>query len=94
MNFIISWIVSYILIMFSMCTDNIFWISSSAEYDYFKKLGWFKYNGNQLMKEKKLYRTKINYVVNYRIKSVLVDKRDIIPGLITSFIMTIIILFM
>ncbi len=71
--------------MFAMCTDNIFWISSSPEYNDFKKLNWFKQS--KPIKSVKGNKTKISYILNYRIKSVLTDLRDIIPGIMTSLIM-------
>ena len=76
MDFILSWLVNYCLIMFAMCVDNIFWISASPEYEDFKK--WS-------LKEK------LKYIITYRIKTVLTHWRDIIPAIITSFILTCII---
>lgn len=87
---ILQWLTFYGAIMFAMSTDNIFWISSSREYGKFKKLPWFKKSNKSLTIEGKKYNTKISYVLGYRIKSVLTDRRDIIPGLITSLILTII----
>lgn len=78
MNFIILWLINYGLIMFAMSVDNIFWISSSPEYRLFK---------NWTLSEK------LHYIFLYRIKTVLTDHRDIIPGIITSFILTIILNF-
>ncbi len=72
MEFIVKWIVFYAGVMFAMSTDNIFWISASPEYPEFKKYS---------LKEK------LNYVVNYRIKTVLTNWRDIVPAIITSFIL-------
>lgn len=76
--------------MFAMCTDNIFWISSSPEYEKFKSLGLFKSNGTELLVEGKSYVSKIDYIFRYRVYSVLKDYRDIMPALITSGIMTLI----
>ncbi len=75
MSFILMWIMHYVLIMFAMCVDNIFWISASPEYGDFKK--W-------TIKEK------FKYIINYRIRTVLTHWRDIIPGIITSLILTLI----
>jgi len=75
MEFIIKWIISYGLVMFAMCTDNIFWISSSPEYEKFKK--W-------KIKEK------LKYIITYRIKTVLTDWRDICPGIMTSLILSLV----
>ena len=74
MNFFINWIVSYFLIMFAMSVDNIFWIPTSPEYPQFKKMTKFQ---------------KFKYILIKRIFAVLVAWRDIVPALITSFIMTI-----
>lgn len=76
MDFIINWFVNYWLIMFAMCVDNIFWISASPEYKDFKK--WS-------------LKDKLKYIITYRIKTVLTHWRDIIPAIITSFILTCII---
>jgi len=75
MNFIITWIVYYMAIMFAMCVDNIFWITASPEWPELKRSS---------------LRTKINYVFDYRIKTVITNKRDIVPAIITSLILTII----
>jgi hypothetical protein len=61
--------------MFAMCVDNCFWISSSPEYPQYQKYS---------------FKEKLNYIFNFRIKSVLTDWRDICPALITSIIMCIV----
>ena len=61
--------------MFAMSVDNMFWISASPEYKDFLK---------------KSLRDKLVYIFNFRIKTVLTHWRDIIPAIITSFILTII----
>ena len=58
-----------------MSVDNLFWISASPEYPLFKKWSLSE---------------KLSYIFNYRIKTVLTHWRDIIPAIITSFILTII----
>jgi len=75
MIFIIKWMLFYLSIMFTMCTDNIFWISSSPEYPTFKKSS---------------YKEKLKYIFLYRIKTVLTDWRDIVPAVITSFLLSLI----
>ena len=72
MKFIIDWLIFYFAIMFAMCVDNIFWISASPEYKDFKKWSSWK---------------KINYIFTYRIKTVITHWRDIIPAVITSFVL-------
>ena len=79
MIFIIYWLINYCLVMFAMCTDNVFWISSSPEYNQFKKMS---------------LKNKTIYVVRDRIYAVLKDWRDICPALITATIMTLIQLWM
>ena len=70
-EFIYKWIGGYCLVMLVMCTDNIFWISASPEYEEFKK---------------KSLIDKAKYIFNYRIKTVLTNPRDIIPAIIGGFI--------
>ena len=67
------WVTSYVLIMFAMCVDNIFWIRASPEYPEYKK--WSA-------------RKRLAYIFNYRIKTVLTHPLDIIPAIITSTILT------
>lgn len=76
MTFVTEWIVCYAVVMFAMCVDNIFWISASPEYLQFKKWSFGK---------------KIIYVLKDRIWAVLKHPRDIIPGIITSFILAVMI---
>lgn len=92
MSFIIEWLIFYVAIMFAMSVDNIFWISSSREYKGFKKLPWIIPDGatRWLRHEGKFYYSKLGYIFAYRIKSVLTDYRDIVPGIITSFILAVI----
>ena len=89
MIFVFEWLIFYLAIMFAMCVDNIFWISSSVEYYDFTFLGWLP-NGNKMEHEGKYYYSKLEYIFKYRIKSVLTDWRDIIPGIMTSFILALI----
>ena len=79
--------------MFAMSVDNIFWIPTSPEYKRYKELPFFRRTFGQrfVIVENKIYRTKFQYIVKYRIWSVLTHWRDITPGIITSFILTLII---
>lgn len=61
--------------MFAMITDNICWIGASPEYPDYKKWNLKK---------------KLGYIIKFRIKTVLTHPRDIIPAVITSFILTLI----
>jgi hypothetical protein len=76
-----------------MCLDNIFWIPSSPEYPNFKKMKWIrKTTGNPFVfVEEKYYVSKLDYIFRYRIWSVIKDWRDIIPGVISSFVLTLLI---
>lgn len=87
---IIQWIVFYIGITVAMCLDNCFWISASPEYNDFKDLGWFKPNNEILEHEGKQYETKIDYILKYRVWSVITDFRDIIPAVISSGLLMVI----
>jgi len=89
MNPILLWICCYLFTIFNMCIDNICWISSSPEYDTFKKLKWFLLTSDFIVRDNKLYHTKLSYIFEYRIWSVLTDWRDIIPATITSTALTI-----
>lgn len=73
-----------------MSVDNIFWISTSPEYNQFKRLGFFKKNDLRLAVEGRIYSSKIQYILIYRVGSVLTHWRDIVPALITSTILTIV----
>lgn len=88
MTFIFEWLAFYFAIMFAMSVDNIFWIPNSPEYGAFKEMGWFKRNPTYLVIGDNIYYTKLGYIWRYRIKTVLTHPRDIIPGIITSAILT------
>lgn len=84
MIFIIEWLIFYVAIIFAMSIDNIFWIPTSPEYKQIKK-------GNYPVKvEGKNYYSLKDYVLRYRIWSVIKHWRDIIPAIITSFILAVI----
>jgi hypothetical protein len=68
-EFIITWIFSYVLIMLSMVNDNITWIKSSPEYSEVILYRWKNY---------------LKYVLNNRILAVLRDKRDVVPAVFSS----------
>ena len=83
-EFITQWIGIYALIMFCMSLDNIFWIPTSPEYSKFKN------NEFPIKVEGKEYLSKADYIIRYRIWSVLTSWRDIVPGLISSLILVVI----
>ena len=67
-----------------MSVDNIFWIPTSPEYVLFKN------NSFPLEVEKKFYFSKLDYILRYRVLSVLKHPRDIIPAILTSLILAVI----
>ena len=75
-EFIIKWFGIYWLIMGCMSLDNIFWISASPEYKDYKKYS---------------FKEKLKYIILYRIKTVVTNWRDIVPGIISSFVLSLII---
>ena len=75
MDFILRWFTFYLAVMFAMCIDNIFWISASPEYRQFK---FWK------------FKTKFKYVIVNRVWSVLKHPRDVLPAVITSFLLAVI----
>lgn len=70
-EFLGKWLGGYCLVMLVMCIDNICWISSSPEYEEFKKYSIYE---------------KAKYIWGYRIKTVLTNIRDIIPAAIGGLI--------
>jgi len=80
-SFYLQWLIDYCLVMFAMSLDNIFWIPTSPEYEQYK-------NNKPITVEGKTYYTKLDYIIKYRIGSVLKSWRDIVPAIITSFLMT------
>lgn len=86
-TFLLTWILFYLYAMFLMTNDNIFWISSSPEYELFKKMPTFrKKEGYYLEIGGKKYFTKMQYIFKYRVLSVLKDWRDITPAIYGSLI--------
>lgn len=75
MDFIIKWVVFYVGVMFAMSIDNVFWIPTAPEYPQFKKMP---------------LKNKINYILKDRILVVLKHPRDIIPAIITSFLLAVV----
>lgn len=84
MSFILEWFTFYAAIMFTMSIDNLFWIPTSPEYLQIKKKQY------PVKVEGKYYYSLIDYSLRYRIWSVLTHWRDIIPAILTSFILTLI----
>ena len=84
LNFFIEWIVFYGSIMLAMSLDNIFWIPTSPEYEKIKKGDYpVKVGGKE-------YHNLKDYILRYRILSVLTSWRDVIPGIISSLILAVI----
>lgn len=74
MEFIVEWLIFYAAVMFAMSIDNIFWIPTSPEYPKYLKWSLGK---------------KIRYVIKDRVIAVLKHPRDIVPAVITSFILAV-----
>lgn len=87
---IIEYLRNYLLIMFAMSVDNIFWIPTSPEYKKYKELPFFRktFGGRFIIVEDKIYTTKLQYILKYRVKSVLTHWRDIVPAILTAGILT------
>lgn len=92
MIFIFQWFILYWAIIFCMSLDNIFWISTSPEYERYRKLPWFIPDAKDrwLIHEGEEYYTKLGYIFGYRVWSVIKSWRDIIPAIISSLILSII----
>jgi len=87
-DFILMWIGMYAVIITAMYHDNINWISSSPEFKNVRKLGFFKSNGESVTLRSRKYKTYLDYVFRIRILGVLKDWRDITPGILSSFAIT------
>ena len=86
---IIEWLGFYISIMFAMSVDNIFWIPDSPEWSQIRKnfKVFILFNREfGLPKNKEGWK----YVWKTRVLEVLNHPRDIIPAVITSFILALI----
>ena len=88
LEFLIKWIIYYCFIIFAMCCDNICWVSSSAEWETDTCV--IAKNNRAFYGPVKKYslRMKWDYILEYRILSVLTDIRDIIPAILTSGLMS------
>jgi len=93
-KFIITWAVSYILIMFCMCLDNLCWIP--ADFKWYGTNEWRKYFRVLFTIRNKEYifpnTTEGWKIIKGRIIDVLTHQYDIIPALVTSFILNLIII--
>jgi hypothetical protein len=67
MEFILKWVIFYVLFVAMMCSDNLFWISKSPEYVDYKHY---------------TFKKKVNYIFKYRIFTVITNWRDFTPALI------------
>lgn len=92
MNFIIEWIGFYIAIIFAMILDNLVWIP--ADYKWYGSKEWKPYFKPLFQIGIKEYflipKTKEGWkIVRSRIWAVLSHPYDIIPAVITSFILAV-----
>jgi len=92
MIFIFKWLICYLGVMFAMSTDNLFWIP--ADYKWYGTNEWRPYFKVLFVIKGREYLfpvTKQGWkIVRGRVKDVLTHQYDIVPGLITSFILAII----
>jgi len=63
-----------------MCFDNILWISKSPEYEQIKAS---KY---PIVMDGKEYYSLQDYIIRYRVISVLTNWRDLVPAVLTGII--------
>ncbi len=76
MIFPIMWLICFICIMIAMTIDNFFWISASPEYPRYKKYS---------------LKQKLNYIWFKRVIPVWTAWRDLVPAVITSFLLTLVV---
>lgn len=88
MSFIGQWLLCYVGVMFAMSVDNIFWIPDSPEWKNIKKnFHVITFKGREYGFPKNTEGRK--YVWNNRVLEVLKHPRDIIPAIITSFLLAV-----
>lgn len=92
MNFFIEWFIYYWAIIFAMAFDNYMWIP--ADYKWYGTHEWRKYFKVLFTIGKREYifpNTKEGWkIVAGRVKDVLTHQYDIIPAIVSSFILTLI----
>ena len=95
MMFIFEWFIIYTLIIFAMALDNVIWIPDGAEWPEIKKsfyvviLPWFNHKWYEYAFPKT--KSAWSYCWHKRILEVIKHPRDIIPGVVSSFVLTILI---
>jgi len=88
MIFIFEWLIVYAMIMCAMCLDNVFWIPDSPEWPSMKKSFYIIILFGREYGFPKDAPSR-DYVWRKRILEVLKHPRDIIPGIISSLLLTI-----
>lgn len=93
MTFIIEWALFYVGIKFAMSYDNYMWIPSDRKWFHTKE--WKPHFKPLFLIGKREYflipQTKTGWkIIGSRVKDVLTHPYDIIPGILTSLILTII----
>ena len=91
--FIFKWIVCYALIMFAMCVDNICWIPADRKWYVTNELRPHFYVMFIIKTREYIFpRDKFawKFLFTDRIKSVLTHQYDILPAILTSFILALI----
>lgn len=93
--FLFIWVIAYTLIIFAMCLDNVVWIPDGTEWPEIKRsfyvitLPWL--NGKWYEYAFPKTKSAWSYCLNKRILEVIKHPRDIIPGIVSSFGLTILI---
>ena len=87
MSFIIEWAVFYIAVMFAMATDNLFWIPTDSRFPGMKKeFAIIVLGGREFIFPKS--NKSLKWCLE-RVKDVVTHVYDIVPALLTSFILAI-----
>ncbi|MCH7534136.1 MAG: hypothetical protein IH948_00020 [Bacteroidetes bacterium] len=90
--FLIEWLFFYVGIVFAMSIDNYFWIPSDKEWFLHKRLQPHFYSitikGKAFIFPKDKWAW--NFVLKKRVWEVVKDPYDIIPAIITSFILSLV----
>ncbi|MEK6880018.1 MAG: hypothetical protein AABY22_10440 [Nanoarchaeota archaeon] len=82
MKIINLWLICICLIFLSLIINNILWISGSPEYVLYESIGSITHKNTGFVFNGKIYNTKLEYILEERIWTVLTNWRDITTGLI------------
>lgn len=85
------WLLCICLIGLSLIINNILWISGSPEYIFYKEVDLIKDNHIGFIFNQEIYTSKLDYIINYRVLSVLTNWRDVTTALIIGSLLFLII---